>query len=92
MPDLAPFVERQSSDGDHELDHWVRTFLHKGESTDMGALLVKLNRIIKETFTHVTRHEKGVQDPLLTLKLRRGSCRDLPRCLRQLVQPVWSKN
>jgi transglutaminase-like putative cysteine protease len=77
MPDLAPFVERQSSDGDHELDQWVRTFLCKGESTSTRALLVKLNRTIKETFTHVPRHEKGVQDPLLTLNLRRGSCRDL---------------
>jgi transglutaminase-like putative cysteine protease len=77
MPDLAPFVGRQSSDGNHELDQWVRTFLCKGESTNTRALLVKLNRTIKETFTHVTRHEKGVQDPLLTLNLRRGSCRDL---------------
>jgi transglutaminase-like putative cysteine protease len=76
IPDLAPFVERQSSDGDHELDQWARAFLCTGESTGTLALLVKLNRTIKETFTHVARHEKGVQDPLLTLSLRRGSCRD----------------
>ena len=79
MPDLAPFVGRQSADGDHELDQWARTFLCNGESTNTRALLVKLNRTIKETFTHVTRHEKGVQDPLLTLNLRRGAVATL-RC------------
>ena len=88
MPDLAPFIERQSSDGDHELDQWVRTFLHNGKSTDTGALLVKLNRTIRETFTHVTRHEKGVQDPLLTLNLRRGSCRDLAVLMIETVRSL----
>ena len=88
MPDLAPFVEQQSSDGDHELDQWVRTFLCKGELTSTRALLVKLNRTIKETFTHVTRHEKGVQDPLLTLNLRRGSCRDLAVLMIEAVRSL----
>ena len=88
MPDLAPFVERQASDGDHELDQWVRTFLCKGESTSTRALLVKLNRTIKETFTHVARHEKGVQDPLLTLNLRRGSCRDLAVLMIEAVRSL----
>jgi len=88
MPDLAPFVGRQSSDGNHELDQWVRTFLCKGESTNTRALLVKLNRTIKETFTHVTRHEKGVQDPLLTLNLRRGSCRDLAVLMIEAVRSL----
>ena len=72
-------LPRQSSDGNHELDQWVRTFLCKGESTNTRALLVKLNRTIKETFTHVPRHEKGVQDPLLTLNLAVGAVATL-RC------------
>jgi len=32
---------------------------------------------IKRTFKHVARHEKGAQDPIQTLKLASGSCRDL---------------
>jgi transglutaminase-like putative cysteine protease len=47
-----------------------------------------LNRTIKETFTHVTRHEKGVQDPLLTLNLRRGSCRDLAVLMIEAVRSL----
>jgi transglutaminase-like putative cysteine protease len=88
MPELAPFLERQCSDRDHELVQWVRTFLCEGGSTDTIALLVKLNRAIKETFTHVSRHEKGVQDPLLTLKLRRGSCRDLAAFMIEAVRAL----
>jgi transglutaminase-like putative cysteine protease len=76
-PDLAPFFERQSQNGRDEFDSWVRTFFETEGATDTHALLLKLNRTIKDTFTYVTRHEKGVQDPLFTLKLRRGSCRDL---------------
>jgi transglutaminase-like putative cysteine protease len=86
MPELAPFLERQCSDG--ELVQWVRTFLCEGESTNTIALLVKLNRTIKETFGHVSRHEKGVQDPLLTLKLRRGSCRDLAALMIEAVRSL----
>jgi transglutaminase-like putative cysteine protease len=76
-PDLAPFFERQSQDGRDEFDSWVRTFVAGKGPTDTHALLLTLNRTIKDTFSYVTRHEKGVQDPLLTLKIRRGSCRDL---------------
>jgi transglutaminase-like putative cysteine protease len=76
-PDLAPFFERPSQNGRDEFDSWVRAFLEPKGATDTHALLLRLNRTIKDTFSYVTRHEQGVQDPLLTLKLRSGSCRDL---------------
>src|SRR2546421_9630568 len=76
-PDLVQFIERQSLDPHHQLDQWVHSFLPKGGSTNMRALLVNLTRTIKQTFTYVARHEKGIQDPLLTLKIGSGSCRDL---------------
>jgi transglutaminase-like putative cysteine protease len=81
MPDLVPFLERQRLGDDHELDIWLRTFLDLATPIDTYALLIKLNRTIRETFRYVARHEKGVQEPLLTLKLRRGSCRDLAMLL-----------
>src|SRR5437588_12041293 len=68
-PDLVRFIERHSSDSDHQLDQWVRKFLRKvrkGGSTNTLALLVNLTRTIHKTFIHVARHEKGIQDPLLT--------------------------
>ena len=36
-----------------------------------------MTRTIYQTFKHRARHEKGIQDPERTLKLRSGSCRDL---------------
>ncbi len=36
-----------------------------------------MTQTIKRTSKHVARHEKGIQDPIKTLKLASGSCRDL---------------
>ena len=88
MPELAPFIARRCPDADHVLAGWARGFLSEGGSTDTLALLVKLTRTIRETFTHVNRHEKGVQDPLLTLRLRRGSCRDLALLMIEAVRSL----
>ena len=74
-PDLVHFIERQSLDPHHQLDQWVHSFLRKGGSTNTRALLVNLTRTIKQTFTYVARHEKGIQHPLLTLKLGNGTRR-----------------
>ena len=63
MPDLVRFVERHSPDPDHQVDQWVRALLRKGESINTRTLLVNLTRTIKQTFTHVTRHQKGISGP-----------------------------
>lgn len=34
-------------------------------------------RTINQNFKHLARHEKGTQDPIETLRLGSGSCRDL---------------
>src|SRR6202011_6111033 len=86
LPDLAHFIERHSSDP--QLDQWVHSFLRKGRSTNTRALLVNLTRTIKQTFTYVARHEKGIQDPLLTLKIGSGSCRDLALLMIEAVRSL----
>ncbi len=88
LPDLAHFIERQSSDPHHQLDRWVHKFLRKGGSTNTRSLLVKLTRTIQKTFVHVARHEKGIQDPLLTLKIGSGSCRDLAMLMIEAVRSL----
>jgi transglutaminase-like putative cysteine protease len=88
MPDLVRFVERHSSDPDHQLDQWVRALVRKGGSINTRALLVNLTRTIKQTFTHVARHEKGIQDPLLTLQIGSGSCRDLAMLMIEAVRSL----
>jgi transglutaminase-like putative cysteine protease len=87
-PDLVDFIERQYLDPDHRLDQWVRRFLRKGASTNTHALLVNLTRTIRQTFSHVTRHEKGIQHPLLTLKIGSGSCRDLAMLMIEAVRAL----
>ncbi len=60
-----------------ELDRWSAAFFGKDGSADTYKLLVDMTRTIRRTFEHAARHEKGIQTPVQTLQLGRGSCRDL---------------
>jgi transglutaminase-like putative cysteine protease len=74
-PDHAHFVTPPST---HPwLDRWAASFLRADGSADTRELLVGITQTIRRTFKHVTRHEKGTLDPIQTLKLASGSCRDL---------------
>src|SRR6266851_2456723 len=88
LPDLVLFIERQSLDPDHQLDRWVRGFLRKGGSTSTHGLLLNLTRTIKQSFIYAARHEKGIQDPLLTIKCGSGSCRDLAVLMIEAVRSL----
>jgi len=74
-----PALERstQPPSSHAELDRWSAALLRTDGSADTHDLLVDITRTIRRTFRHVTRHEKGTQDPLQTLHLGSGSCRDL---------------
>jgi transglutaminase-like putative cysteine protease len=56
---------------------WAARFLREEGSARTHPLLVDITQAIHRTFRHVARHEKGIQDPVETLTLRSGSCRDL---------------
>lgn len=73
--DLALYLEPLSADP--RLLRFARTFLRADGSADTRALVVDMTATIKRTFTHAARHEKGTQDPVRTLDLARGSCRDV---------------
>ena len=60
-----------------ELTRWSDRFFRKDGSADTHALLIDMTQTIRRTFKHVARHENGIQDPLVTLALGSGSCRDL---------------
>jgi transglutaminase-like putative cysteine protease len=70
-PFLLPPARRQ------HLDRWSAQFLGSNGSTDMHTLLVGMTQTLRRTFRHVPRHENGIQDPIETLDLGSGSCRDL---------------
>jgi transglutaminase-like putative cysteine protease len=77
LPHLAHFIERQAADPDGKISHWARSFLSGDAPTNTRELLIEITERIHRAFAYAPRHEKGVQDPLVTLSLRSGSCRDL---------------
>lgn len=74
-PGLARFMERRAPHP--ELDRWAAGFLRPDGSADTHAVLVGMTQTIKRTFRHGARHQKGTQDPIQTLALASGSCRDV---------------
>lgn len=74
-PALERFTQPPCSHA--ELDRWSAAFFRTDGSADTHDLLIEMTRTIRRTFRHVARHEKGIQDPVQTLNLGSGSCRDL---------------
>jgi transglutaminase-like putative cysteine protease len=72
---LSRFIQPLSPDP--AIDRWSATFFPKNGSADTHELLSDLTRTIRRSFRHVSRHEKGIQAPVVTLNLGSGSCRDL---------------
>jgi transglutaminase-like putative cysteine protease len=74
MTGLARFIAPLSPHP--RLALWAAKFLGEDGSADTCELLVNMTQTIKRTFKHVARHEKGIQDPIRSLKVASGSCRD----------------
>jgi transglutaminase-like putative cysteine protease len=74
-PDLNRYIQPPSAH--RELDRWTAAFFGNGKSTDLYELLLSMTRTIKRTIKYVSRHEEGIQDPVQTLSLWSGSCRDV---------------
>jgi len=88
MPDLAPVISPHYPDPDQDVHRWVRRFLRKGHATDTGTLLMTLTHAVKECFTYERRSQHGTREPALTLKLGRGSCRDLTLLMIEAVRSL----
>ena len=86
LPDLAPLIERQYPS--REVKSWARRFVRKGRPTETGALLMTLTYAIKESFAYERRAETGTREPALTLKLGRGSCRDLALLMMEAARAL----
>ena len=87
-PDLLRSIERQYLDPERRIDHWAYEFLRKASSTDTRELLHAMTYAIKERFTYIARDEPGTQDPLLTLQLGSGSCRDFALLMMEAVRSL----
>lgn len=76
MPDLLRSMERQHDDADQAVDRWARRFTGNGGGCETRTLLVSMTEAIHNEFTYVARHEAGVQEPVQTIRLGSGTCRD----------------
>jgi transglutaminase-like putative cysteine protease len=88
MPHLLPFIERGFADPGREVHQWTQEFLRVSALTHTHAVLQGLTRRIHESFAYKARHEKGIQDPLQTLKIGSGSCRDLAMFMIEAVRSL----
>ena len=56
-----------------EIDRWSASFFREDRSVGTHEFLVGLNDAISRGFKHVSRHQKGVQDPVRTLAQSRAA-------------------
>ena len=74
LPDLAPFMRVHNPSP--ELDAWAHMSTRSGLETETGHLLMTMTAGVRESFVYSRRTDPGTQAPEVTLKLRKGTCRD----------------
>ncbi len=87
-PDLLRSVERQYLDPARTVDGWARGFLRRQGPTDTRELLAAMTHAVKERFAYTEREETGIQDPIDTLRLESGSCRDFAVLMIEAVRSL----
>ena len=88
MPDLLSTIERQYLDPERRVDRWAGRFLRPGGRTVTADLLAAMTHAIKQGLTYVAREESGVQDPVKTLRVKSGSCRDFAVLMMEAVRSL----
>jgi transglutaminase-like putative cysteine protease len=88
LPHLLPFIERGCADPAHQIANWTRESVCASGLTGTRAVLEGVARSIHKTFAYKARHEKGVQDPITTLRTGSGSCRDLAMFMIDAVRSL----
>jgi len=88
VPDLLRCIERHYLDRDREVDRWAHQFLRKQGPTGTRELLAAMTHAIHERFTYAARIEAGTQDPMTTLRLGSGSCRDFALLMMEAVRSL----
>jgi transglutaminase-like putative cysteine protease len=86
IPDLGRSISRQYADPDGKIEAWARQFVKTGQPT--SDLLVDITHAIKQQFTYRRRLDPGVQDPLETLQVGKGTCRDFALFMIEAVRSL----
>ena len=88
LPDLQRSIERHYADPARELAGWAADFTRGRGAVGSADLLARITHAIRRDFTYVRREEMGIQEPLLTLRLRAGSCRDFALLMMEAVRSL----
>jgi transglutaminase-like putative cysteine protease len=88
MPDLLRSIERQYLDPEREVDRWARRFLRHDGRTDTSEFLAAMTHAIRQDLTYIAREESGIQDPVNTLRVKSGSCRDFAVLMMEAVRSL----
>lgn len=88
MSDLKPTIRCHYPDAADEIGRWARQFLKPGGPTDTGRLLMTMCYAIHESFVYGRRIEQGTQPPLMTLQLRKGTCRDFALLMMEAARSL----
>jgi transglutaminase-like putative cysteine protease len=76
LPDLARCIERHHPDPENQIGRWARQFVPANGPIDIFELMTLLSQGIHRGFRYQRREAKGIQQPVETLRLGHGSCRD----------------
>jgi transglutaminase-like putative cysteine protease len=88
MPDLLRLIERQYLDPEHEIDRWAGQFLRHDGRSDTSELLAAMTHAIRREMVYESREESGIQDPVKTLRIGSGSCRDFAVLMVEAVRSL----
>jgi transglutaminase-like putative cysteine protease len=88
MPDLARSIERHYPDPGRVVDRWARGFLRSDGPTATLDLLKAMTHTVRRDLTYIPRHERGTQDPVRTLRLGSGTCRDFAVLMIEAVRSL----
>jgi transglutaminase-like putative cysteine protease len=86
--DLAPLSTRGFDDDGGEVAEWAAQFAGRGRVTQTAPLLMTMCYAIHEGFSYQRRTEHGTQPPVITLRTRRGSCRDFALLMMDAVRAL----
>jgi transglutaminase-like putative cysteine protease len=88
MPDLARSMERHMPDPDRVVDRWARRFMRRDGPTGTLELLTAMTRAVKQDFTYIARSMRGIQEPIRTLEMGSGTCRDFALLMMEAVRSL----
>ena len=88
IPDLSRTIERSYPDPEHKVDIWARSFVAGEHNLDTLEILVGMTRRIRSDFIYAGRETVGTQEPMRTLEIGSGSCRDFALLMMEAARSL----